>query len=103
MSPAAPGRVSIRNAWPCLRPISSATRRARRSLTPPGGFGTTILIVFGVCDQALSGAAAATAIAKIASVRLRAHVLIVTMLWLRDFCDHPPGDCRDYILICVGA
>src|SRR5712692_2215842 len=97
MSPAAPGRVSIRNVWPCLRPISSATRRARRSLTPPGGFGTTNLIGLCVCDQAMLEVAAAIARARIAIARLRTRVVIVTMHWLRYFCDHTLGLDRDYI------
>src|SRR5262249_29202780 len=74
-----PGRVSTTNAWPCLRPISSATRRATRSLTPPGGFGTTNLIGLGVCGQAASDITTAAARERIAKACLRTRPSIVTI------------------------
>jgi hypothetical protein len=45
ITPPAPGRFSITIAGPCARPICSASRRAKMSALPPGGYGTTILIV----------------------------------------------------------
>src|SRR5215813_13025278 len=51
--PPAPGRLSTIIVRPCVRPIWSASRRTRKSRPPPGGTGTTILIVFETCDQAL--------------------------------------------------
>src|SRR5215470_3044215 len=51
--PPAPGRLSTIIVRPCVRLIWSASRRTRKSKPPPGGTGTTILIVFGACDHAL--------------------------------------------------
>ena len=48
ITPPAPGRFSITIAGPCARPICSASRRAKMSALPPGGYGTTILIVLVV-------------------------------------------------------
>src|SRR5258708_683169 len=47
----APGRFSITIVGPRARPIWAANKRARISGPPPGGDGTTILIVRAVLDH----------------------------------------------------
>src|SRR5215471_1490535 len=55
-----PGRFSTINIGPCVRPICSASSRARVSATPPAGYGTTILMVTADCGHAQWSADATT-------------------------------------------
>jgi len=48
----APGRFSVTIATPCARPTCSASSRATMSPAPPGGSGTTILMLCVACAAA---------------------------------------------------
>src|SRR5215472_1882779 len=52
MTALAPGRFSVNKVTPSVRLICSPRMRARMSAVPPAGYGTTILTVLAVCDDA---------------------------------------------------
>src|SRR4051794_34874831 len=68
MPPPAPPRLSTTTDWPRSRVMASATGRPTTSASPPGGNGTTIVIVllgYGACATARPAAATRPAATKI--------------------------------------